>query len=360
MPESRAVVLHVLPRDLARGAQVFARELRDRLDGDAVQHRTVSLFEGSPAALRPDHRLDHPAGRLRRLGFDPRVVLGLRRLIAEFGPGVIVAHGGESLKYCLAARPRSSKLVYHRIGISQGGLAGPRLGLHRRLVRSADLVVAVSDDVADEAHTVLGADPARTVVIPNGRDPGPFRPAGHDGPEVRLAFVGHLAPTKRPLQFVEIVRRVAEAVPEVTAVMVGDGPLLGQVREAAGDLPIDVLGRRDDVPAILVRSSVLVVPSAPDGEGMPGVCIEGGLAGLPVVTTDVPGAGTVVDDGETGYVVAPTDLDKLAARTVELAADQALRRRMGEAARRRCLSRFTLETAGRSWSRTLAALLEAP
>jgi glycosyltransferase involved in cell wall biosynthesis len=352
------LVLHVLPRDLARGAQIFARELRDALDGEAVRHRTVTLFEAPPSVLRPDHKLDLRTGPLRKLGLDPRATLGLRRLFAETQPRVIVAHGGEPLKYCAASRPRDSKLVYHKIGISQSELSGLRLAAHRKLLKAADVVVAVSHDVADEARTHFRTDPDKTCVIPNGRDPERFRPADHDvDADVRLAFVGHMVPTKRPLHFVEVVRRAAAGRSDVAAVMAGDGPLLGEVRDAARGLPIEVLGRSDDVPAILARSSIFVFSSTPDGEGMPGVCIEAGLSALPVVATDVPGAGTVVEDGETGFVVPPADLDRLADRTLELVSDRALRRRMGAAARDRCLSRFTLDSAGRSWTRTLDSLL---
>ena len=71
--DRRTTVLHVLPSDLDRGAQVYAGRLRDALAGDPTQrHLVVSLFDAPEAALRADVRLGVPSGLLRRAGLDPR------------------------------------------------------------------------------------------------------------------------------------------------------------------------------------------------------------------------------------------------------------------------------------------------
>jgi glycosyltransferase involved in cell wall biosynthesis len=355
------LVLHVLSRDMMRGAQVFAKALRQKLDGDAVRHRTLTLFTGPPRALHPDYVLARRMGLSRRLGLDPRAAFALWRLLDDLRPDVLVAHGGEPLKYCACSKPAACTLVYHKIGTSSPGLVrGPRMALHRRLMRSADIVVGVSDSTAREARDLFHCDPDRVVVIPNGRDPARFTPADHDSDGrdgVRLAFVGHMTPAKRPLEFVELVRRVTGLHGGVAAVMVGDGPLLADVRRAAVGLPIEVLGPRDDVAAILTGSDVFVFPGAAAGEGMPGVLIEAGFSALPAVTTAVPGADTVVDDGGTGFLVPLGDLDRLVARTLDLVTDPSLRGRMGNAARQRCLARFTLDVVADAWSDLLSASL---
>ena len=71
---------------------------------------------------------------------------------------------------------------------------------------------------------------------------------------------------------------------------------------------VELMGARSDVPALLRQADLLVFPGLPAGEGMPGVLIEAGLCGVPVVTTAVPGVGLIVADGETGIVVAVNDL----------------------------------------------------
>ena len=97
--DRRTTVLHVLPSDLDRGAQVYAGRLRDALAGDPTQrHLVVSLFDAPEAALRADVRLGVPSGLLRRAGLDPRAALSLRRAIRRERADVVVAHGGEPLE----------------------------------------------------------------------------------------------------------------------------------------------------------------------------------------------------------------------------------------------------------------------
>ena len=117
-PDRRTTVLHVLPSDLDRGAQVYAGQLRDALADDPDQrHLVVSLFEAPDAALRADIKLRVPSGLLRRAGLDPRAVLRLRRTIRAEHADVVVAHGGEPLKYVVAAAGRTPT-VYYKIGLS--------------------------------------------------------------------------------------------------------------------------------------------------------------------------------------------------------------------------------------------------
>lgn len=170
--EPNRAVVHLLPTDLAQGPQTFAHTLRDRLDEPGTPHRTATLFQSPGGTLEPDYALDVVPGRMRRLGFDPRVVPPLRRLRRALVPRVVVAHGGEPLTYASFARPAGSRLVAYEIESRhesvQGGVPSP---WHRRLMRRADRVVAVSDQVAAEAVDVFGCDPGRVVVIPDGLDP---------------------------------------------------------------------------------------------------------------------------------------------------------------------------------------------
>lgn len=349
------LVLHVLPRDLARGAQVFARTLRDRLDGAEVRHRTLTLFHGPEGALAPDHKLDLAPGVMRRAGFDPLVLRPLRQRLAELAPDVVVAHGGEPLKYCASARPAGTPLIYYKVGSSRALAQRPsRARWHRWLIGRADHVVCISEELAAEARDVFGVERRHVSVIPNGRDPGRYRPADHTTGPPTLIFVGHLEPPKRPAWFVEVVRRVSVHQPDLRAVMVGDGPLLDELSAATVGLPVELTGRRDDVADLLADAHVLV--SSSEREGMPGVLIEAGLAGLPVVTTTVAGVRDVVEEGVTGVTVGRDDLDMLAVEAGRLLADPARRATLGAAARRRCVEHFSLDAVARSWGDVLGAL----
>jgi glycosyltransferase involved in cell wall biosynthesis len=296
---------------------------------------------------------------MRRLGFDPRASVRLRRTLRRTRPRIVLAHGAESAKYAAVAGLGDVPLVYYALGSADRRLLrrGPRRLLHRVYGRRSTVIAAVSRDVADEMRRDLGVPAGKLVVVPNGRDPMLFRPSDHPDPAdrpARLVFVGHLTHTKRPELFVEVAETLRREGRRFEAVMVGDGPMEESLRPRAAAAGIDMLGRRDDVPEILSAGGVFVFPSLPEHEGMPGVLIEAGLCGLATVATDVPGVRDVVDDGETGLVVGVDDREGLVDAVRRLVADDALRHAMGRAARQWCLERFTLEASARRW----AALLD--
>lgn len=350
-----ACVLHVLPADLARGAQLFARTLRNTLDGRPDQHRTLALFASGPGQLRPDVELGTVSRRSRRLGLQPGAVIGLRRAMADLGPDMVVAHGGEALKYAVATASRSP-LVYTKTGVSTGNLRGARhLDLYRLLARRAAMVVGVSEESVREATDLLRIPPGRVRLIVNGRDPQVYRPRSARPPAgiPRVLFLGHLTPTKDPQRFVEVIRQVRARGVEVSAAVAGDGPLLGSLRAAGPEVGVEVLGRLDDVVDELASADVVVFPGRPQGEGMPGVFIEAGMCGVPVVATDVPGATTVIEHGVTGLVVPVEDLGAMVDAVVRVVTEPGLGPCMGREARRRCVERWSLGAVAAQWQNAL-------
>lgn len=346
-------VMHVLPQDLGRGAQVYAGRLRDALRNDPDQHHiVVSLFDSPEAALRADVRLGAKPGRLRRAGFDPHAFVRLRLLIRDHRPDVVVAHGGEPLKYVVAATTRAA-IAYYRIGLSTAELSRPsRVRLYRALVRRVTRVVGVSQAVLDQTASLLHMPATKMSLIPNGRDPNVYHPPSDDERDhgrAQVLFVGQLERGKRPGLFLDVVAALRERGAVFDAALVGDGPLRASLEARASRLGIALLGVRNDVPALLRRADALVMTSETNSEGMPGVVIEAGLSALPVVSTAAAGVADVVVDGETGFLVPSDSADDLAARIDRLLSDHSLREAMGEAARHRCAERFTLEATARSW-----------
>jgi glycosyltransferase involved in cell wall biosynthesis len=350
-------VLHLLPLDIARGAQTYAKAMRDLLDGAETEHSTATIFKSDAAGLDADLDLGVSPTFGRRIGFSPIAVYRLWRHLRKTRPAVVVAHGGESLKYAALVTPRATRLVYYKIGA-----AGPKLAvawrrwLYRALVARTDLVAGISSEMLTESDVLLSVPQARTVLIPNGRDPARFVPrvseAVTDG--VTLALVGRLEQGKRPFVFLELIEELRRRGVDARGMVVGDGPLLDQMRSEA-PASVDVLGRRDDVPDLLRTVDVLVLVSVQ--EGMPGVLIEAGMAGLPAITTDVEGAREVIEDGVTGFIVPLDDFPRLVNAAETLASDAELRRRMGLDARTRCLDRFTLEASAHRWDDELNRLM---
>src|SRR5207247_1441211 len=110
------------------------------------------------------------------------------------------------------------------------------------------------------------------------------------------------------------------------------------VRERAVAAPLHFPGHVSPIQAAIERSTAVVVPSMGEGFGM--VALEAMERARPVIAAAIGGLGELVRDGETGVLVPPGEADPLCAAILQVAGDPELARRMGEAGRRRALSRF--------------------
>jgi glycosyltransferase involved in cell wall biosynthesis len=355
------LVLHVIPTAVARGGQREARALADHLDLPGLRHhRVLNLFDG-PHEVPTDFSIDHPGGTAPAVGFDPRLIYRLRSMLTRLDPTVLVAHGSEPLKYLVPVMVgRRRPMAYYAIGTYSGSGRRAQLELWRRLVARADVVAAEGDEVRAECIDRLGVPSERVKLVPNGRDPDVFRPHSRrsDPDEPLIIFVGALTTGKRPDRFIEVIAAVrAQGIP-CRATVVGDGPLSEEIVSAAADAQVELLGSRSDVADQMRLADMMIFPSRPAGEGMPGVLIEAGLSGLPVVATDVPGVRSIILDDETGYVVGSDDLDGMVKATIGLLTEPGQRTAMGEAARIHCLGRFSMAAVGDRWMSLLQPLLD--
>lgn len=189
------------------------------------------------------------------------------------------------------------------------------------VLRRARLVICASTALAAEAEA-LGAREVR--VIPSGVDTPEAVGEPDDPPHV--LFVGRLSPEKGILEFLA----ATEGMPRV---IVGDGPLRDRVPEAVGFVPHDRLG------AYYEGAAVVACPSRREGYGI--VAREAMAHGRPAVATAVGGLVDVVVDGETGLLVPPGDPAALRAAIASLLGDEPLRRRLGDAARKRAEESFS-------------------
>jgi glycosyltransferase involved in cell wall biosynthesis len=216
--------------------------------------------------------------------------------------------------------------------------------LIRLLLRLPSVIIANSR-TALRGMDEFGVNPESIVVLENVIDLEDFDARlssggsawDADGPPVALA-VGRMHREKRFDRFLAALALARRASPVARGVLVGDGPewpILRQQAQDLGLLPdgVTFLGRRNDVPALLDAADLLVLSS--DHEGCPNVVMEAMAARQPVVTTPAGDAGLLVEDGVSGYVVPFNDVEAMADRMARLAKSHELRRRFGEAGRRR-------------------------
>lgn len=233
------------------------------------------------------------------------------------------------------------------------------------VLRRADRVACVADALAARLRRA-GVPPERLAVIPNAVAPAaPLTPArraaldaelGLDGGPV-VATVGRLAPQKAQDRFVRAAAVVASARPDARFLIVGDGPLAGELGALAAALGLGdrlrLTGRRADARDLIARSDVLVLTS--DWEGRPLVALEALAAGTPLVAPPVQGLAELLDAGA-GLALADTDPQTVAAGVLRvLDGDAEALRRAG----RRAVAEHRLEDALAAHAALLAAAAQA-
>ena len=279
----------------------------------------------APAAVLDT--LDVEPARAEALEIGPRpslndslAVARLRRLGRR--ADVVHAHGlraGALAALALGRRRRGrTRLVVTLHNLTIGGrlttLVGERL--ERLIARRADLILAVSPDLAERARE-LGAPRVELAIIPavppqQPTEPDPSDPAAPEEawPQegARLLTVARLAPQKGLpllLEAAAILSREVDAgrLVAFTWAIAGDGPGREEAAEriAAEQLPVTLLGRRTDAPALMEAADVVVQTSL--WEGQPLTIQEALRSGTAIVATDVGGTAVTARGG--AVLVAP-------------------------------------------------------
>jgi glycosyltransferase involved in cell wall biosynthesis len=159
---------------------------------------------------------------------------------------------------------------------------------------------------------------------------------------LQCAFVGRITQIKRPDRFLDVVSEVKKRGIDLDFFIAGDGELLEGCRKRISqqDLPVTVLGWQSDIETVLSAADIVVLTS--DNEGTPLSLIQAGMAGLPVVTTNVGSVPEVVLDSLTG-IITDLDVQEIANALEKLATDKALRERLGLAAQEFTLANFGVQ-----------------
>ena len=214
----------------------------------------------------------------------------------------------------------------------------------------ASAIISVSRYMTD-ALVKLGADPSKVVYNPYGpRDA--FFDVKPDYDSKTILSVGRFTDIKANHLTLLAFSKAAASVPDARLVMIGEGELLEACKTLSKALDVqDRVTFTGAVPHAQVTSwygnaccfaQHSVSPSYGDAEGTPVAVIEAGAAALPVIATKHAGIPDVVIDTETGYLVNEGDIDTMAEKMKAMLVDADSCRRMGEAARNRVRSSFSM------------------
>lgn len=244
--------------------------------------------------------------------------------------------------------------------------------LERLLARISDAIIAISPAIRGElldGYRIGRADQYR--VVPLGFDLSPFarvdavargearRSLGLDAGALVVSTAGRLTAIKQHRLFLDTIKRVAAACPNVVGVIAGDGELKDDLAAYARELDIAdrvrMLGWRRDLDTIYAATDVFLLTSR--NEGTPVALIEAMAAGVPGVSTDVGGVKDVITGDDVGARVRDRDADALAAQVVRYLTDTGLRHDTGQRARAAVLDRYSLDRLVRDINAAYSDLL---
>lgn len=269
---------------------------------------------------------------LGRGRFDPRTLTDLVRLVRRAEIDVLHVHGYGSTNFgILAAQVTGVKCIVHEHFVD------PRRPIYQvpidfALGRLADYGIAVSQSVKEFMVRQRHIPEARVEVIYNGAPLHEFKPAARSdidaersrwgiAPHHRVVTtIGRVDTQKGGRFFIDAMPAVLERHPDVTFLVVGDGPLLEEMkrRVMARNVQHAVVftGFHTNIPLIQSLTSIQVFPSL--WEGTPLTLFEAMSMRLPIVSTDVDGLGEVLEHGTDALIVAPRNPQALAAAICDL------------------------------------------
>jgi glycosyltransferase involved in cell wall biosynthesis len=287
----RLTILHVIPSFAGGGAERQLVELAAGLVSSGVDVHVAYLHEGPnfSAAARSGawlHRLDC-AGN-----YDARVLLSLRRLIAELHPAVVqtwLLHadvfGGIAARWCgvpWVLCERSSGAMY---------AAGIKFRLRRCLGLGADALVANSAGGLqywrNSGYRGPGAVIRNITHVPGAA----FPHAQSQARRPTVLAVGRLSAEKNYVLLLDILETVLPRLPMASATILGEGPARAPLEARIAASPtlmgrVHLPGHVDDVAERLARASVFV--SLSRFEGTPNTVLEAAAHGCPLVLSDIP------------------------------------------------------------------------
>lgn len=275
----------------------------------------------------------------------------LRRALRRQAPHVLQSflfHANVLGSWALGSHPSTQMVA----GIRVADPRKPRMVLERLALRRAAKVVCVSQSVAEFAKRQVGLPSAQLVVIPNGIEPqneagdadvalGEFQ-IGPDDPV--LLYVGRLDRQKGLDWLLESSDSILASLPNHHLLLVGDGPERTALATAAAQCEchrrIHFAGWRPDIPQLLRRCQMLVLPSR--WEGMPNAVLEAMASGRPVVATRADGVEELLGTAADGQIVDFGDQRQLVEAIHRLAADPHRREQLGTSNRARAEAEFSM------------------
>ncbi|MGD6847859.1 glycosyltransferase family 4 protein [Rossellomorea aquimaris] len=214
--------------------------------------------------------------------------------------------------------------------------------IEKKAIEYATHMVILSDSFRDPLSS-LGAKPVKLTTVNTGVD---FKTIerGKTSGKIVISCIARLGPRKGHSDLFNALSRINGTSSQVEVQIVGDGEMREALETQVKSLRLPnvrFLGKRDDVPAILSKTDIFVLPTINDN--LPISIIEAMHSGAAILTTNCGGITEIVHHNETGIIVEPGNVSQLTTQLKHLIGNEALRKKLGANAYRYAKNHLTRE-----------------
>ena len=377
-----------------RGGEFLTLYLITHLRRDIFHPLLVYAHEGVIVRRLKEAGIDNV-----RIPLSSKIANVYPREISLYSPFFVISFlwhlvlGGSIFKFNKILKENNIHLIYCADNISKfiGGIAGKMAGvkvvahchddfkedtlgktMRMFYLMLLDRILAVSDRVK-KFFAIKKKGFQKAVTIYNGIDTDVFNPQnvsedirnelGLKKENIVIGSIGVIEKDKGHRYLVEAIARMkAEGITNVVCVICGTGPEESGLKEfvcAKGlDSEVLFLGFRDDIPKVLKTLDIFALLSLTI-ESFSMAAVEAMAMEVPVIATNIGGLPEVVEDGKTGILIPPGDVNALCSAIKYLVKNPEARLKMGENGRARVLEKFTIEQNVRKTEDVFLSLVEA-
>ncbi|HEC16059.1 MAG TPA: glycosyltransferase [Sedimenticola sp.] len=361
-------VLHLIQGLDIGGLEIMVINLLKRLDRERY-HSSVCCFDtlGSLAPRLTEKGIEVHLLK-RNPGVDFSYIIRLAKFLRKQNTQILHLHNPTAFFYGAIAGKLAGTpgIIYTEHGRDFSSSKKVRFA-NRMLSRLVDKVVTVADFGKRFLVEEEGIAGNRITTIHNGIDGARFGLAadelelrsalGLKEDQVVIGIVARLDPIKNHAVLLKAMQQVVAARPSSVLLVIGDGPLRGDLESQTKALGLEAnvrfLGARQDVPDLLHLLDLFVLCSR--SEGLSLTLIEACAAARPIIATDVGGNSEVVEHGVNGLIVPSGQPEALAKAMMELLDDADKARRMGASGRQKFEREFTLDAMVQAYERLYAS-----
>jgi len=344
-------VLHVIARMNVGGTATYLLNLLNGLDGSEVETKLVIGIV--PSNEKEDSRveqLDYQRIRGLSRAISPLKDLRARRqlweIIDQYNPDLIHSH---TFKAGVLVRSKRTSIPiihtfhgHHLYDPDYGKFARLVLnGIERKFARRSKKILTIGSRVGEELLDVgIGKRSQYQSIAPGVRVPKLsdrskiVKKFSLNPDRLNVLWMGRLTRVKRPDRVIELAKHFAE----VNFIIAGDGELRAKL-EAMASSNVYFLGVQNSDEMFSLADIVLLTS---DSEGMPLTLIEGQMAGVPAIATDVGSVSEIVENEVTGLVTS-TQIEQIISSLGRLLGDSMLLSIMAKNARERASDSFSIE-----------------